>query len=267
VAVGHGADPDRALIIERRTSIYRGQRNGFGHYRAARPPKYTVPLSTILPRAPRLTAAAIADADHHQAEIIARLRTMREDHLADRLQRCQDARRQRQPGSWPWRCGSAGCWSCRRTTVRKWWRGFLGWHSGPGVSLVTIPLTATTDVISTLRRVRKGLRDVRDRLARTDPVWGSVAMAGMLNGDHLLMVVQHVGNDRDTLWTVLDRRWPEAIVSKFETVEPRSELSVETTVQLAVQGRGIEPIRIVIPAQVKVGAPANEWDEPMPVLV
>ncbi len=92
-------------------------------------------------------------------------------------------------------------------------------------------------------------------------------MAGMLNGDHLLMVVQHAGIDRDTLWTVLERRWPEVIVRKFETVEPRSELSVETTVQLAMQHRGVEPIRVVIPAQMRVGVPADEWDEPMPMTI
>ena len=226
-----------------------------------------MPIPTILPDARRSTRAELITAERHQAEVIARLHSLGEDHLADRLARCQQPRRDRQPGSWPWRCRSAGCWACRRTTVRRWWRGFGQWLSGPDVSLVTIPITAATDVLATIRRMRKGLRDVRDRLARTDPMWGSVAMAGMLSGHHLLMIIQHAGIDRETVWSMLERRWPEVIVSKFETVEPRSELSVGQTVQLALQHRGVEPIRVVIPAQIKVGAPADEWDEPMPMTI
>jgi len=231
-----------------------------------------MPISTILPDARRSTRAELITAERHQAEVIARLHSLGEDHLSDRLARCQQARLDRQPGSWPWRCRSAGCWACRRTTVRRWWRGFLGWlGSGPDLSQVTIPLTATTDVISTIRRVRKGLRDVRDRAARIDERWSAVVMAGTVSGDHLVLVVHHAEIERDTLWTALERRWPKAIVSKFETVEPRSELSVQTTVQtivqLAVQGRGIEPIRVVIPVQIKVGTPADEWDEPMPMTI
>lgn len=219
-----------------------------------------------LPRALRLTKAALARAEADQSDIIQRLRDLGEVRVADRLERCQQARRVRQPGRWPKLCRSVACLACRRMTVRRWWRGFLQWLCSPDVSLVTIPLTGTLNLIPAIRRVRKGLRDIRDRAARVDPRWAAVAMAGMLSGDHLLMIVQHHGIDRGTLWSMLERRWPEVVVAEVGTVEPRFEFSVGHTVQLALQHRGIEPIRLVIPAQ-RRAYERVEFEPPMPLLV
>ena len=226
-----------------------------------------MPTSTLLHRAPRSTWAALALAERQQDEVIVGLRAIGEESIADRLERCQQARRTRQPGQWPWRCGSAGCWACRRTTIRTWWRGFLQWLSGPDVSLVTIPLPVTTDLISTIRKGRKSLRDVRDRAARTDERWSAMAIAGMLSGNHLVIVVQHAGIERDALWAMLEQRWPMVSVRRVETIDPRSEFSVEQIVRIARLKRGIEPIRVIVPAQVRANDQDDGWGEAMPIVV
>ncbi len=133
------------------------------------------------------------------------------------------------------------------------------------MSLVTIPLTV--EPLIATRRLRKALRDVRDRQARIDPAWRAVAMAGMLSGDHLLMVTQHHGIERDTLWATLERRWPDALVTVPGSIEPNSVMTVDAAVALACARRGIEPVRVVVPAQrAALSLSAIGWDQPMPVL-
>lgn len=140
---------------------------------------------------------------------------------------------------------------------------------------MTIPVTVNTDLVTTIRRLRKRLRDIRDRAARAAPLsgWASLAVAGMVSGDHVVLLVQHAGIEQDALWTVLERRWPEIIVAEaspvtvIRAVHPRSDLSVEQTVQMAVLRRGVEPIRVVIPPQVRAGVPGSVGDEPMPMTV
>ena len=134
------------------------------------------------------------------------------------------------------------------------------------MSLVTIPITV--DPLLATRRLRKALRDVRDRQARIDPAWAAVAMGGMLNGDHLLMVIQHHGIERDTLWATLERRWPNVMMTVPGSIEPNSVVMVDTAVALACARRGIEPIRAVVPAQsAALSSSTAGWDQPMPVLV
>ena len=224
-----------------------------------------MPASKILGRAPRSTRAMLVIAEAQQSEVIDHLFTMGEDRLADRLQRCQDARLHRQPNVWPWRCRSSGCWSCRRTTMRRWWRGGLLWLSGPDTSLAIIPLDST-DLIPMIRRLRKSLRDVRDRTARIHARWAAVAMGGIVSdADQLMIIVGHAGIDREALWDVFERRWPNIIIISDLGDVPTSTLTVDATIRLAVARRGIEPIRIVVPAQ----HPADPgWDDDaMPVVV
>ena len=93
-------------------------------------------------------------------------------------------------------------------------------------------------------------------------------MAGMLSGDHLLLLIQHHGIDQDTLWSTLERRWPDVLVTVPGNIEPNSMMTVDTAVALACTRRGIEPIRVVIPAQKAAqGLSSTGWDQPMPVLL
>ncbi|GAC1520056.1 MAG: hypothetical protein NVS2B16_26850 [Chloroflexota bacterium] len=83
------------------------------------------------------------------------------------------------------------------------------------MTTVTILVAATTDLIPTIRRLRKSLRDVRDRAARFTPAWAAVEMAGLFNGNHLVLLIRHNGIARDALWTALERRWPEVVAAEI----------------------------------------------------
>src|ERR1700722_12792600 len=124
-----------------------------------------------MPRSPRLTRSAIIEAESRQAEVIAKLTLSGEDDLALRLARCQSARLWRSTG-WVWRCRLVGCWSCRRANMRIWWAGMREW-AGLDATLISIP--SGDDAIEAMRRLRRGLRDVRDRAARRDQRWSEVA--------------------------------------------------------------------------------------------
>jgi len=127
-------------------------------------------------RASRSTRATLLDAELHQSAVIDTLVASGNDDLAIRLARCQFERQHRQPG-WPWRCHMPGCWACRRTVVRRRWRGFRLRLDDAATSLAVIPLG--TDSITAARKLRKSSRDVRDRAARHRRHWRSVAMAGV----------------------------------------------------------------------------------------
>jgi hypothetical protein len=204
-------------------------------------------------------------AEQHQSAAIAALIDGGNERLAGQLARCQRDRQSR-PAGWPWRCRSSGCWQCRRTVMRRWWRGFQRWLGDTDVSLAIIPLTG--GLITTTRRLRKGLRDVRDRIACHDRRWRSVAMAGLVDGDRALILVQHPAIDRDQVWSIFERRWSEVVLQDVGDIEPSSRMTVEDAVNLARCRRGVEPIRIVILAQMAATPWPTSWDDqPMPMIV
>ncbi len=212
-------------------------------------------------RAPRSTRATLIDAELHQSEVITRLMASGDDDLGIRMARCQFERQNRQPG-WPWRCRAAGCWSCRRTITRRWWRGFRIWLDGADTSLALIPFD--DDPIAGTPKLRKGLRDVRDRAARQHRHWQSVALSGFASEDHLLVLMQHAHIDRRTVQVVLARRWPDVVLGDVGDAEPSAWMAVDDAVALARRRRGVEPIRVIIPAQMAAASLQKRWDEPMP---
>jgi hypothetical protein len=219
---------------------------------------------TLAKRAPRSTRAVLADADSHQVQVIARLIASGDTHIAARLMCCL-SERQNRGNSWPWRCRSAGCWSCRRTLMRNWWRGMLAW--GPQgqawTSLAVIPLPI--DRIAGIRALRRGLRDVRDRRARLDARWRSVAFTGMLSNHVALLLVSHPDVDRSLVWWTLAARRSDTMLTDIGNAEPSWDTSVNDAATLARCRRGIQPIRIVIPPQQVAATSPKDWDEPMPV--
>lgn len=218
-------------------------------------------LRTDLNRTPRSTRSTLIHNETCQSGVIASLAASGYLYLAARLARCQYDRQHRQTG-FPWRCRSAGCWACRRTVCRRWWTLFEYWLAGPEVSLATIPLIGNP--IVAVRKLRKALRDVRDRAARDDPRWQQVAFGGMLGGDHMLMLIQHSGISREDVWSMLERRWSDVMITDPDGTVPFS-MDENLAEHLARCRRGIEPIRIVIPRQ--AGAiMEDEWDQPMPFI-
>lgn len=92
-------------------------------------------------------------------------------------------------------------------------------------------------------------------------------MAGVLGGDHLLLLVQHAGITRAATWSMLERRWPNIVLGDIADAEPSAWLTVKDASALARRQRGIEPIRITLAAQLMVSTLREQWDEPMPMLL
>ncbi len=214
-------------------------------------------------RALRSTRAALLEAELHQSAVIDTLVASGDVDLAIRLARCQFERQHRVEG-WPWQCRSSACWACGRATTRRWWRGFWIWLEDADTSIATIPLNG--DPMTAIRTLRKGLRDVRDRAARRDRRWQGVAMAGMFNGDHLLLLIKHVGITRAATWSMLERRWPDIALGDIAKAEPSAWLTIKDAAALARRRRGVEPIRVTVPAQMIVSTLREQWDEPMPMI-
>ena len=133
-----------------------------------------------------------------QQEVIAALRGIGEPDLADRLERCMTARRERRGGDgWPFTCRSAACVWCRRPMIRSWWHGMCQWTAEATSSLAIMRCDSSAGLPDAVRRLRRGLRDVRDRMARHRKRWRDVCFAGMAGGDHTaLVMISHEGIDR-----------------------------------------------------------------------
>ena len=188
----------------------------------------------------------LADADAHQVQVISKLIASGDAQIAARITLCMQERQARQ-GRWPWRCRSAGCWACRRTLMRSWWRGMMAWPEQPWTSLAVIPLAA--DLISSIRRLRKGLRDIRDRAACLDQQWAGVAMAGLVSERIAMVLIQHSGLDRTAIWWALAARRPETVLVDVADAHPSWRMAADDAAALARCRRGIEPIRIVVMPQ------------------
>jgi hypothetical protein len=116
-------------------------------------------------------------------------------------------------------------------------------------------------------RLRKGLRDVRDRAVRHNRRWAGVAMAGLADGDHALILFKHPGFNRAEVWARFEWRWPEIVLSDPGSLEPASTMTVKDAAVRA-RRRGIEPIRIVALAQMAATPRPKSWDDqPMPILL
>jgi hypothetical protein len=205
-----------------------------------------------------------------QEEVIAALHSIGEPDLAERLEDCATTRFARHSASgWPHICRSAACVWCRRPMIRSWWNGMCQWTAeATTLSLVIMPVSSSPGLRDAVRQLRRGWRDVRDRMARRRNRWRDVGFAGMADGDHKAMVlISHEGVDRREVQDVLGRRWPEVVVKNLEQEEPAVTMSPGDAADLGRCRRGIEPLRIVIMPQQDRQAITSPIIEPMPVLV
>ena len=203
-----------------------------------------------------------------QQEVIAALHAIGEPDLADRLEHCMTARRERHHGDgWPRTCRSVACVWCRRPMIRAWWSGMCQWTAAARSSLAIMRIDSSVGLPDAVRRLRRGLRDVRDRTARHRNRWRDVCCAGMAGGDHTaLVLISHEGIDRPEVQDVLHSRWPDASVKELEREEPAVAMAPAGAADLGRCRRGIEPLRIVIMPQHARHVVAPEV-EPMPILV
>lgn len=223
-------------------------------------------------RAPRSTRALLTEAEALQSSVIAALLSTGDVDLADRIRRCQQARVSRRGDmahGWPWRCRSPGCWSCRRSAGWRWWIGMLHWakeSDGP-VSLAVVPLHHEPGGLRiAVGRLRRSLRDIRDRAAKSRESWSSMAIAGMATANHTaLLLIRHRDLSRMQVAYVLGRRWPPCVVGDLGTASPSWTMPNADAVELARIRRGVEPLRVVVlgrRSSVSMPLPA----EPMPTL-
>ena len=204
-----------------------------------------------------------------QQEVIAALRSIGEPDLADRLERCMTARRERRGGDgWPFTCRSAACVWCRRPMIRSWWNGMCQWSAAATSSLAIIPIAlvgwparrCTTAAAWVARRSRPdGARRRR---------WREVSFAGMAGGDGTaLVMITHEGVDRHEVEAVLRRRWPDVVVKESGA----GGTAVAMTARRCCRSRTVPPRcraaadRGHAPAR-SAGSPRQSI-EPMPVLV
>lgn len=193
--------------------------------------------------------------------------------LASRIFRCAAARVGRPHGApWPWRCRSAGCMRCLHRSARRWTAGITAWadgHGGNSASTMALASELTSPTMHAIR-LRRALRDLRDREARRDPRWGSVAFAGLCDLLGATIAIVHPELRFGAVMAGLTRRWPKASFSSRSPTEwPPLHATSDMLVELAIRRRGIEPIRVVVAAQ-RSDHRASKADhglmEPMPMI-
>lgn len=145
----------------------------------------------------------------------------------------------------------------------------VAWRSPHALTLVTIPLTWQAGHLRTaVRRLRRALRDFRDRGARRSKRWRGVCLCGLVAGDRTAMVVVDRGTvDRGEFSSALKRRWADATVTDLTDEQPSAEMTITDAVELATLRRGAEPLRLVIPPQRDLVSRTLPTMEPMPILV
>ena len=147
--------------------------------------------------------------------------------------------------------------------MRRWWRGIALWLADADTSLAVIPTIG--DPLTATRRLRRSLRDVRDRAARCDHCWCAMALGGLVGDDRAVVLMQHPGIGRDEVRELLEGRWPEIVLTGAGEIEPVWEMTAEHAATLARHRRGVEPLRITVPAQ--RASTQSEPDALMPIVV
>jgi hypothetical protein len=106
--------------------------------------------------------------------------------------------------------------------IRGWSLGMRKWSSSALTSSVALlSVSSSPGLRDAVRRLRRGLRDVRDRVARGRRHWHEVGFAGMASGDHRAMVlISHEGMDRCDVLDVLRHRWLDVLIKEPKREEP-----------------------------------------------
>jgi hypothetical protein len=215
------------------------------------------------------TDRQMAKAYAAQEEVIVALRSIGDPDPAERLERCMTARRDRRGGDgWPFTCRSAACVWCRRPMISGWWNGMRQWTAAALVwSLAITRIDSLAGLRNGVRRLRRGLRDVRDRMARRQRRWREVCFSGMVGGDHMAVMITHEGIDRWEVQDVLRHRWPDLVMKSLEHEEPTWAMTADDAADLGRCRRGAEPLRIVIMPQQDRQPITSSIIQPMPVVV
>lgn len=171
--------------------------------------------------------------------------------IASRLERCAAERFARRRDRWPWTCRSSGCQWCGPRLAARWWRGLAQWAGEAAAPALHMVLPEQHGpLIGVAPKLRRALRDLRDRAARNDLRWRAVAIAGMLDGSgraHVL--IRHMELPATLAVRTMMRRWPKARYVDSSEMGPRFFFSPADAAALARARRGVEPLRVVVLAQ------------------
>jgi hypothetical protein len=126
--------------------------------------------------------------------------------------------------------------------------------AGKDAAAISLPILPLPHQPGGLRaavlRLRRLLRDTRDRQARRSRPWRAVAVAGMAQGDDkVMLLIRHAGIGEAEIVELLRMHWPGAQVTDITRVPPVWNLGIEDAVELARAKRGVEPLRIVVMRQ------------------
>jgi hypothetical protein len=144
----------------------------------------------------------------------------------------------------------------------------VAWRSPHLLTLAIIPIPWEAGSLRiAVRRLRRALRDFRDRMARRSGRWRGVCLSGLVIGNKTAMVVFDGGAvDRIELSRAVRRRWTNATVLNLTDQEPSAEMTVSDAIELAMLRRGVEPLRLLVLPQRDL-TDHVPFIEPMPVVV
>jgi hypothetical protein len=155
--------------------------------------------------------------------------------------------------------------------IRGWWAGIRYWsESAATSSFAIIPIRSPAGLFDAVLRLRRGLRDIRDRTARHWKRWRSVSYAGLMGGDHKAFVlIAHQGIDRREVLDVLRQRWPSVVLKDLAQEEPMWEMTAYDAADLGSHRRGVEPLRVLVMPQkiTRVAVAPTPVIEGMPVVI
>lgn len=204
-----------------------------------------------------------------QEAIMQVLGNMGHERLVMRLMACTKAHTARSRRAWPWRCRSAGCAWCGPPSAQRWWRGLSAWAATVPSSTLRLKAFGADPLPVRARRLRRALRDLRDRRAHRDARWREVAFAGMIADDGLHLLVRHGRLTHDTFVQALGRRFPA--MTDVASSPPNFAFGADDAAALAVARRGVESLRVVImPQRVRDGSPLGDVMldvEPLPFVI
>jgi hypothetical protein len=135
--------------------------------------------------------------------------------------------------------------------IRGWSAIIRYWsHAATTATLAILPVLLPAGLANAARRLRRGLRDVRDRVAQRFRRWRTVSFAGLLGGDHRAPVlITHQGVDRRELLDMLRCRWLDVVLKDLEHEEPAWTMAPDDAADLGHRRRGVKPLRIVVMPQ------------------
>jgi hypothetical protein len=155
--------------------------------------------------------------------------------------------------------------------IRGWWAGIRYWsETAAASSLAVITMPPPAGLFDAVIRLRRGLRDVRDRTARRWKRWRSVSFAGLMGDDRqALIMISHQSIDRREVLSVLRQRWPSVVLKDLEQEEPTWAMTADDAADLGGHRRGVEPLRVLVMPQkiTRVTVAPTPVIEGMPVVI